>query len=184
MKITVREMVLTALFTASMVIGAFIKIPFYPVDFTLQVLFCMLAGVILGSKLGALSQLLYVFIGLIGIPVFSKGGGPSYIFQPGFGYLIGFIFAAFVIGLITEKSKKYNFINILIASFVGLIALYLIGVPYLLMILNFYMGTSYDFITSAIGKGGFLYYMSVDIVKILIISVVSPTIIKRVNNIN
>jgi biotin transport system substrate-specific component len=53
----------------------------------------------LGSKLGALSQLIYVVLGLIGIPVFTKGGGLSYIFEPSFGYLIGFILAACIIGV-------------------------------------------------------------------------------------
>ena len=60
----------------------------------------------LGSRLGALSQLVYVVLGLIGIPVFTAGGGISYIFKPTFGYLLGYIIGAYVIGKIAESVKS------------------------------------------------------------------------------
>ncbi|HOO47090.1 MAG TPA: biotin transporter BioY, partial [Deltaproteobacteria bacterium] len=69
--------------------GAFIKIPIAPVPITLQNFFVILSGIILGPKAGALSQIVYIIIGLIGLPVFSGGGGPSYIFKPTFGYILG-----------------------------------------------------------------------------------------------
>lgn len=70
-----RDLILVAIFAALTAIGAFIKIPVPYVPFTLQYLFCALAGMILGSKLGALSQIVYVAIGLAGLPVFTEGGG-------------------------------------------------------------------------------------------------------------
>lgn len=85
-----RTITLCGLFAALTAIGAFIKIPLPPplVPFTLQFLFCALAGVLLGSKVGALSQLIYVLVGLVGIPVFTEGSGLHYVVKPTFGYLI------------------------------------------------------------------------------------------------
>jgi len=104
-----RDLILVALFAALTAVGAFIKIPIPYVPFTLQYFFCALAGIILGSKLGALSQIIYVAVGLVGAPVFTDGGGITYIFKPTFGYLIGFIVAAYVIGKIREKNYWVNF---------------------------------------------------------------------------
>lgn len=106
MKIKTRDMILISMFAALTAIGAFIKIPTPIVPFTLQYLFCAYSGVLLGAKHGLYSQLLYVGIGLMGIPIFANGGGPTYIFQPTFGYLLGFILCAYVIGKSTEKLKK------------------------------------------------------------------------------
>ena len=91
-----RDMVLFALFTALIAIGAFIRIPVPFCPFTLQLLFTTLAGLLLGSRRGAASVAVYVLLGLVGLPVFTSGGGPSYIFQPTFGYLIGFIGGAWL----------------------------------------------------------------------------------------
>ena len=85
-----RSLVYCALFTALIAVGAFIKIPIPVVPFTLQYLFTMLAGILLGSRLGSLSVLAYMILGLIGLPIFSEGGGIGYVFKPSFGYIIGF----------------------------------------------------------------------------------------------
>lgn len=138
-----RNLILIALFAALTAVGAFIRIDLLLVSFTLQFLFCAFAGVILGPKLGMLSQLLYVFIGLIGIPIFTKGGGPSYIFQPSFGYLLGFIVAAYVIGkLVNYQNIKIS--NIFLSTLVGLFIIYLFGAIYLYVIVNYYLGGSID----------------------------------------
>ena len=103
-KLSTKSLILCSLFAALIAVGAFIKIPIPVVPFTLQVLFTTLAGLLLGPKLGAISVGIYLLIGLIGIPVFTQGGGPSYIFQPTFGYLIGFLigtyFIVYIIGMI------------------------------------------------------------------------------------
>ena len=137
-----RTITLCGLFAALTAIGAFIKIPLPPplVPFTLQFLFCALAGVLLGSKVGALSQLIYVLVGLVGIPVFTEGGGLHYVVKPTFGYLIGFVLGAYVIGLCVEKFKEINFKNLFIASLIGLIVVYVLGVVYMYIIYNFYIG--------------------------------------------
>ena len=67
------------MFAALIAVGAFIRIPIPYVPFTLQLFFTTLAGLLLGPKLGAASSLVYMITGLIGIPIFTEGGGPGYI---------------------------------------------------------------------------------------------------------
>ncbi|HAX72040.1 MAG TPA: biotin transporter BioY, partial [Firmicutes bacterium] len=127
------------LFSALIAVGAFIKIPIPVVPFTLQVLFTMLAALLLGARLGALSVGIYVLIGLLGLPVFTKGGGLSYIFQPTFGYLIGFIVGAFVTGVIAHKKKDPTFKSMLVGSLMGLLIVYLFGTVYYYVMANYYL---------------------------------------------
>lgn len=135
-KISTKEMIICSIFAALIAIGAFIKIPVPYVPFTMQLMFTTLAGILLGSRLGAISVGVYLTIGLIGIPVFTKGGGIGYIFQPTFGYLIGFMIGAYIVGRIVEKYEKPSFFNILIAGLSGLSIVYLLGVPYFYLISN------------------------------------------------
>lgn len=140
-----RNLILVAMFAALTAIGAFIKVPIPFVPFTLQYLFCALAGMILGSKLGALSQIVYVTIGLAGVPVFTEGGGINYIFKPTFGYLIGFIIAAYVIGKIRENVKELTFVKTIFTLLLGLFFIYLFGVVYLYISYNLYLGKNISF---------------------------------------
>lgn len=112
MKLNLRMMVFTSMFTALISLGAFIKIPLGPFlpAITLQVFFVILSALFLGKYYGALCQVLYISLGLIGIPVFTNGSGIGYVMQPSFGYLLGFIPAAFVIGYLAEKFEKKVFL--------------------------------------------------------------------------
>ncbi|MFF5996136.1 biotin transporter BioY [Lysinibacillus sp. KU-BSD001] len=133
------SLVMIALFAALTAIGAFIKVPLPVVPFTLQIVFVFLAGCLLGSRNGLLSQVVYIGIGLVGLPVFTQGGGITYVMQPTFGYLIGFALAAFVIGWLIEKVEaptKKHFIG---ANIVGLILIYAVAVPYLYVALNIWL---------------------------------------------
>ena len=138
---TTRDLVLFALFTALIAIGAFIRIPVPFCPFTLQLLFTTLAGAILGGRRGAASVGVYVLLGLVGVPVFTSGGGPSYIFQPTFGYLLGFIGGAGLTGYLAHQSSHPSLKDLLIANFAGLIVIYTAGMAYLTMINNLYLGT-------------------------------------------
>lgn len=133
------SLVMIAMFAALTAIGAFIKVPLPVVPFTLQIIFVFLAGCLLGSRNGLLSQLVYIGIGLVGLPVFTQGGGITYVMQPTFGFLIGFAMAAFVIGWMIEKVEaptKKHFIG---ANIVGLFLIYAVAVPYLYVSLNFWL---------------------------------------------
>ena len=133
-----KEMCLCAFLTALICVGAFIKIP-APLPITLQTLFTCLAGLLLGGKLGSLSVLVYVFIGLTGIPVFAEGGGISYVLKPTFGYIIGFVIASFITGKIAEKQVSFK--NFLLSSFAGMFVIYIVGIVYYLLISRFYFGS-------------------------------------------
>lgn len=127
------------MFAALTAIGAFIKIPLPIVPFTLQIVFVFLAGCLLGSCNALSSQLVYIGVGLVGLPVFTQGGGITYVLQPTFGYLIGFALAAYCIGWLIERVQtptKKHFIG---ATIIGLIIIYVVAVPYLYMSLNFWL---------------------------------------------
>ena len=114
-----KDLALIALFTALTAAGAFIRIPIPMVPFTLQFLFTTLAGLLLGAKRGALSVLCYLILGLIGLPIFSDGGGIFYVLQPTFGYLIGFLAGAFITGWIAHKTDARSFLRLFAACFAG-----------------------------------------------------------------
>ncbi len=137
-----RTLALCGLFTALVAVGAFIQIPVPFMDyFTLQFLFVILAGMLLGSKKGAVAVGTYVIIGLIGIPIFAAGGGPGYIFRPSFGYLLGFIAAAWVVGFVVEKRGNHSYGAMLLAALCGFLVTYAIGLTYKFLILNVYLDT-------------------------------------------
>lgn len=146
-RLTVREIVCGGMFTALVAAGAFIQVPVPGMDyFTLQFLFVLLAGMLLGYKLGAVSVGVYVLLGLCGLPIFAAGGGITYIFRPSFGYLLAFVVAAFVVGLIIKKARKLGYGTYLAAAFCGLVVTYGIGLVYKYMVLNFYVGEKTAFV--------------------------------------
>lgn len=135
----VKEMIMVSLFVALISVGAYIRIPIPVCPFTLQFLFTTLAGVILGKKNGALSVAIYILLGLLGVPVFTGGGGISYIFQPTFGYLAGFCAGAYLTGAIAHKGEVTRK-RMLAACFAGLGVVYFFGMLYYWMISKFYLG--------------------------------------------
>jgi biotin transport system substrate-specific component len=121
------QLVKTSLMAALMASTSFIVIPIQPVPITLQTFFALLAGAVLGPAYGAASMALYALLGAIGLPVFSKGGaGIGVILGPRGGYIIGFILAAYLVGLLVTKTKK-GFLQIFLAMLLGVAAIYAIG---------------------------------------------------------
>lgn len=139
-KFSAREIVLCGLFTALIAVGAFIKVPIGIVPMSLQTLFVVMSALLLGPRLAGISVVTYIFIGLIGFPIFTQGGGITYLLQPTFGYIIGFAAMAVLVGLIVEKSKKQTIVTYIIASIIGLVALYICGLIYFYLITNVYLG--------------------------------------------
>lgn len=136
-----KSLVYCGLFTALIAAGAFLKIPVPVVPFTLQYLFTMMAGLLLGARLGALSVVCYMLLGLAGLPIFAEGGGIWYIFKPSFGYIIGFVVGTFVTGYIAEKMKRRSVAGYLAANLAGLFFVYAIGMLYYYIICNFVINT-------------------------------------------
>ncbi len=135
-------MALCAVFTALIAVGAFIKIPVPGIPFTLQTLFVTLAALLLGPVLGTASVLCYIFLGLVGLPIFTQGGGPMYVLQPSFGYIIGFAIAAFVTGKLAYSTPVPGLARRILASLAGLAIVYFCGVMYYWMISALYLGKS------------------------------------------
>jgi len=136
----IKSLAMIALMAALTAAGAFIRIPMPLVPFTLQTLFCVLSGILLGPKRGAAAQLLYALIGLAGVPIFTQGGGIMYVLQPSFGYLLGFIAGAYAAGRVYTRLHRSGYMNMLLACLAGLAPVYLVGIPYLYMICKFYLG--------------------------------------------
>ncbi len=134
-----KNLTICALFSAMIAIGAFIKIPVPFVPFTLQFLFTNLAGLILGGFLGAASVGVYIVMGLIGIPVFTAGSGIGYIFQPTFGYIIGFLIGTFLSGFMAQHNKNAGFKTYLLAGFINLFFVYAAGILHYFYITSYYL---------------------------------------------
>ncbi|MDP2945338.1 MAG: biotin transporter BioY [Atribacterota bacterium] len=134
-KINIRQMTLVSLFAALTAVGAFISIPIYPVPLTLQTLFTLLAAMTLGSVMGASSQIIYVLLGVVGLPVFAGfKAGIGILFGPTGGFLFGFIISAYVIGKIIELKKEKNIFYYFLAGLLGTVIIYIIGITQLSLV--------------------------------------------------
>lgn len=137
-QIQLRQMVYAAMFGALTAIGSLIVIPLQPLPITLQTLFTGLAGALLGGYTGALSQVIYVLLGLIGLPVFAGGkAGLGTLLGPSGGYLIGFIVGAYVVGKIIEVKKNPGLAWIVMALIAGNLVIYTLGTIQLAVVGNF-----------------------------------------------
>ena len=136
------SLVYSAMFAALMMIGANITAfaPFLvvgSVPITLQTFFAILAGLLLGSRRGALAMTVYMFIGLAGAPVFARfGGGFSSIMSPTFGFIVSFIFTAYIAGKIVEKNGKLH--GYIIAALVAMSVNYLFGTNWMYVAFKFW----------------------------------------------
>lgn len=124
-----------------MAAGAFIKIVLplgvFEVTVSLQIFFAVMAGLILGPRMGTLSVLAYIVIGITGIPVFAHGGGPAYIMRPTFGFITGFAFAAFIAGYVSDKTKRHDFRTYAAAAVAGELIYYTAGLIYFYIMFNY-----------------------------------------------
>ena len=135
-------LILSSFMAALTAVGAQIRIPMFPVPFTLQTLFVLLSGNLLGAIWGGYSMLLYLALGLIGFPVFAGTSGLGVVFTPTFGYLLSFPICAYWVGkrIAREKENKKSFRRIFIINVIGQIWIFGLGVPYLWLISKLYMG--------------------------------------------
>lgn len=172
----IKDIVLISLFSAIIVVCSFITIP-SAIPFTLQTFAVFLCLNILGAKKGIISILIYIFIGVVGLPVFSGfNGGIGALLNVTGGYIIGFIFSALTFWLVTSvfNKKPKKLIN-LIASFMGLIVCYIFGTLWyiLLFIKN---GEAINFISAF--TICVLPFIIPDILKIVLSVVISEKINK------
>jgi biotin transport system substrate-specific component len=155
MKLRTIDLTLAAMFVALMAVGANITAiaPFMVVGgvpITLQTFFAILAGVVLGSRLGAIAMMVYAFVGLVGVPVFAQfGGGLGHFLRPTFGFIVSYVFTAYATGYIIEKMKN----TVRVYAFAALIG----------MAINYIFGTNWMYAAYKIwasAPDGFTYKMA------------------------
>ena len=163
-----------ALFTAA---AAQITIPlgFTPVPLTGQTLVVLLAGGVLGAKLGAAAQGLYVILGAVGLPFYAGGqGGWEAATGSTAGYLVGFVMAAFVVGTMAERGHDRNLVTSLPAFLAGSIIIYGMGASWLAYRLNIPL-------TAGVGEPSAIAYgvapfLVGDLLKVAAAGVLLPTV--------
>lgn len=161
----------TALFAVLTAIGSWIQIPMVPVPITLQTAFVLLAGLFLPAKYATLSQLLYLLMGFLGLPVFGVGGGIHYIAHPTFGYLIAFPLAAFLVAKLKHhqfSSSPIPFLANILTSLAGTVIIYILGITGLFLNLKYWAGTPITWQKALIT--GMVVFLPGDILKILLVS--------------
>jgi len=169
--------IMACLFAALISLGAYIAIPIpgTPVPIVLQNMFIILAGFILGPWWGLVAVVFYLILGTVGMPVFSGGTGGLVKFAgPTGGYLIGYLPAVLIFGLVSRLGKSRWFFNIA-AGVLGMVAVYALGVPRLKAVL----GVDW---TKAVATG-LLPFIPGDIAKIIVASILAPPILRALQHI-
>lgn len=175
-------LILSALFAALTAIGAHLKIPLpLGIPITLQTTIVLLAGFLLGARYGALSQVLYLVIGLIGFPVFAEGGGPAYVLKPTFGYLLGFPLAAYVAGWLAHGRhspprpayvrahlRSISTPRVFLAGASGLLAIFIPGLVYFFIASTYFLNLNLH--PGKLFVSGFLVFLPGDVVKLTVIA--------------
>ena len=151
-------------------ISSKIKIPFYPVPMTMQTFVVLFLGIAFGSKIALATISLYLLEGILGMPVFSnspeKGVGLVYFTGPTMGYLIGFLFAAFISGYINLNTKLYIVLFKLILT---VSVIYILGMLWLGILIGW---------DKPIFELGAKPFLLAELFKILILSLLAKKIIK------
>ncbi len=135
LKISTRDIVLIPMFTALTAVFSQISIPLQPVPINLATLSVFIAGGILGSIKGGLSQLIYVLLGAFGVPVFAGLSGGNLFGKPTAGYILGYIIAAIVIGFLIDKFHNVILVYY-IAMILGMLCYYILGTAWFMFVMK------------------------------------------------
>jgi biotin transport system substrate-specific component len=158
-RLTTRELAVAALFTALLAVSAFISIPIGSVPFTLQVFVVLLAGLVLGPRLGLMSVVAYLILGLVA-PVYSGGAsGLGVLLGPTGGYLIGFIPAVLLTGWLAGR-RESSLAWLILAGLAGVLPIYALGATWLALQL--------DLTVRAAVAAGVAPFVWVDVLKALV----------------
>lgn len=168
MRVTTRSLILSALFAALVAAGAFVRFPLppFPGMITMQLFFVMLCAFALPPLPAFLSVFAYIALGLAGVPVLSMGGGPQYVLQPTFGYLLGFLAGAPAASAVwrAERLKDRPPLRNVLAGTALLACTYALGAPYMGFILNVVKGTGMPW--GKVALVGCVMFIPVDAAKI------------------
>ena len=164
----VKNTIIVFLGTVLLTVSAKVKIPFYPVPMTMQTFVVIFLGMCLGYKLGLATVVLYLFEGILGIPVFSnspeKGVGMIYFTGPTMGYLLGFLIAVYMAGIFNfNKNYLLNFVKI----FFSVLPIYILGLIWLGVLIGW---------DKPIFELGAKPFLLAELFKILILVIISTKI--------
>lgn len=137
-KVFSSELFWVSAFTLLTFLAAQVAVPVQPVPFTLQTMVVLLSGAFLGSKNGAYSQILYIGLGAIGMPVFANFSSFPSLLGPTAGYLLAFPLGAYLVGLLTERKRNLAFV--LVSMAISNLLILFIGSAYL----SIFSGTSFS----------------------------------------
>lgn len=166
-----RMMVLAALFAALTAVLAQVTIPLPLVPITGQTISIGLIAIILGGRWGAVAVVIYLLMGLVGLPVFAQAkGGAAVLFGPTGGYLIGFIFKVYVLGKLLERIG-YRFWTVLIAINITTLLTMFIGMAWLKFAADLSWGQAF--------MTGYVSFIGVELIKSIIIAYVGLTVRRR-----
>ncbi|WP_227394242.1 biotin transporter BioY [Jeotgalibacillus aurantiacus] len=174
-------MILASLFAALMAIGANITsiVPILVignVPVTLQTVVCLLAGVLLGKKWGPVAMVVYLLIGLAGMPVFAQwSGGFRTLISPTFGFILSYIVVAWVVGLMVEKKK--TFAMLVTATLIGTAINYFIGTNWMYMAYKLWFNAP-DGFSYAIAWAWMLPTIPKDIILAVVAAIVSVKVLQ------
>jgi len=176
----VTDIILIAAGTALTAILAQIAIPLWPVPITGQTFAVLFVGATLGATRAALSMVLYLVVGVLGLPVFSNHASGSLFALPSGGFIVGFIFAAALVGWLSQREWDRKWLRTLVAFVLGTLVMYAFGLPWLFAELHAYpsatlvkyFGTS-DVLTATL-KGGLYPFLIGDAIKAILAAVILP----------
>jgi biotin transport system substrate-specific component len=146
-----KDLLLTSFFAILTGVGAYLTVPMFPVPFTMQTFVVLMSGLLLGPKYGPLSQILYVAMGLLGLPIFAGGrGGPGHVFSPTFGFLAGYALMSWATGFLSARIPaaegpravwRYSAV-----SLAATIALYAFALPCFYLNMKYVTGAEMSFL--------------------------------------
>ena len=149
-----RYLILSAIFAVLTALGTWVRIPTPVSSFTLQTFFCAMAGLLLGSRWGAVSMAVYLLLGAVGLPVFTVGGGLTAFVTPTGGFLLGLIPMAWVAGKVKKSFP---------ACLLGLLALYALGLPWMHTVITVYLKRPWSIWQTLLS--GMLVFLPWDVLK-------------------
>ena len=147
-----------------LIASAKIKVPLYPVPMTLQPMAVLIIAMLFGRNLATLTVGLYIFKGIIGLPVFAYGGGLMYLMGPTGGFILGFFVSAIIIGYLADRGWGKKFSLSIVSMLIGMVIIYTLGI-FQLALLN---GFNYALLK------GFYPFLLGDFYKLLLAGIITP----------